>query len=204
MFDHAHYVPVLRWKRRERWALEALSPPDRDGLTPIIEPLPGYMRRRQQDADDLSCVVDQLVKCSGATPVFVDLTRVASTPFRGRVTHNAEGFFAALGRAGLRAIPVTSPNQSPCLQGAIRDVLKGGHTGAAIRVPVSLIYTGRASRELRTLMAHLGIEPEEVDRYSRGLWPRRRDTAAVQLHLPPTSGGRLLTDVHGPRWLVPA
>jgi hypothetical protein len=52
MFDHAHYVPVLRWKRGERRALEALSVLDRGVLTPIIEPLAGYMHRRRRDADD--------------------------------------------------------------------------------------------------------------------------------------------------------
>lgn len=135
MFDHAHYVPVLRWKRGERRALEALSVPDRAVLTPIIEPLAGYMHRRRQDADDLSCVVDQLAECSGTAPVFVDLARVVSAAFCGRVTHSVESFFGALGKAGVQAIPVTSPNQSDGFQAAIRDVLKVSHAGAASPYP---------------------------------------------------------------------
>lgn len=44
MFDHSHYVPVLRWKRGERGALKRLDPVDRAAMTPLLEPLPGYMR----------------------------------------------------------------------------------------------------------------------------------------------------------------
>ena len=90
-------------------------------------------------------------------------TRVVGAAFRGRVTRSVESFFGALGEAGVQAIPVTSPNQSDGFQAAIREVLRVGHAGAAIRIPVSLIHTGKASGELQALTAHLSVEPAEVD-----------------------------------------
>jgi hypothetical protein len=40
MFDHAHYVPVLRWKAGERGALKALRLVDKAAMTPLLEPHP--------------------------------------------------------------------------------------------------------------------------------------------------------------------
>jgi hypothetical protein len=40
MYDHKHYVPVLRWKRAERIALKSMFEEDRVRLTPLIELTP--------------------------------------------------------------------------------------------------------------------------------------------------------------------
>lgn len=37
MFDYKHYVPILKTKAGERWALSHLPPSDRDHLTPLLE-----------------------------------------------------------------------------------------------------------------------------------------------------------------------
>jgi len=37
MFDHKHYVPVIRLKCGERIALRALSPEDKARLTPLLQ-----------------------------------------------------------------------------------------------------------------------------------------------------------------------
>lgn len=36
MFDHTHYVPVLRWKRGERAAVKALHSNDKVRMTPLL------------------------------------------------------------------------------------------------------------------------------------------------------------------------
>ncbi len=41
MFDHTHYVPLLRWKRGERGALKWLEPTDKASMTPLLELLRG-------------------------------------------------------------------------------------------------------------------------------------------------------------------
>lgn len=37
VFNERHYVPILRWKRGERWALKQLAEADKQRLTPLIE-----------------------------------------------------------------------------------------------------------------------------------------------------------------------
>jgi hypothetical protein len=40
MFGPSHYVPILRWKQAERYALRNLRDEDRDRITPLIELTP--------------------------------------------------------------------------------------------------------------------------------------------------------------------
>lgn len=40
MFDHNHYVPVLRWKQGEQRALQQLTPVVKSSITPLIELVP--------------------------------------------------------------------------------------------------------------------------------------------------------------------
>ena len=40
VFDHRHYVPILRWKRAEWVALRHLKPEDRARITPLVEITP--------------------------------------------------------------------------------------------------------------------------------------------------------------------
>ena len=88
MFADTHYVPVLRWKSGERGALRALSASDRKSVTPLIELLPGYMRPRRSKngpttSDDFWVVVQQLVDAWGPLPLFLDVSGVQDTPYRG-------------------------------------------------------------------------------------------------------------------------
>ena len=40
MFGPRHYVPILRWKQAERFALQFLREDDRENVTPLIEITP--------------------------------------------------------------------------------------------------------------------------------------------------------------------
>ncbi len=168
MFDHSHYVPVLRWKRGERGALKAVDPVDRATMTPLLEPLPGYMRlpRRsiQSDAqDDLLVVIEQIVDCWGLDPIFVDLGMVSDAPFRGTTTRNVERFFRELRAVGVPAIPVIRPSQPTSFRSVIREIAQMLGMGAAIRVPVTSLAAQSAGRELRALVAYLGLDFESAD-----------------------------------------
>lgn len=164
MFDYAHYVPVLRWKRGERGALKWLEPADKAAMTPLLELLPGYMRPRRGKGggpagDDLSVVVEQIVDCWGSTPIFIDVAMVRSVPYLGANSHAVEHFFEALAFAGVQAIPVTRPAQAPSFQSSIREAARTAGHGVALRVPLVSLRTPSGGRELRELVAHLGMEP---------------------------------------------
>ena len=56
MFNHRHYVPVLKWKMGEYQALARLTDPAKDRLTPLLEiPPVGFdfeTGRNKESADD--------------------------------------------------------------------------------------------------------------------------------------------------------
>jgi hypothetical protein len=168
MFDHAHYVPVLRWKSGERGALKALDPTVKATITPLLEPLPGYMRPRRlkgngPTADDLSVVVPQINDCWGTAAVFVDVGMVRHVPYRGTTTRNVEHFFEALAATGVCVIPVTNLGRETESQKVIREAALVSGNGVAVRVPIGSLRTVNAGRELRALVAYLGVDLGSVD-----------------------------------------
>jgi hypothetical protein len=48
MFGPNHYVPILRWKQAERFALKSLQPSDRIRITPLIELTPTLLKTRKR------------------------------------------------------------------------------------------------------------------------------------------------------------
>lgn len=168
MFDHSHYVPVLRWKRGEREALRTLDTVDRGAMTPVIELLPGYLRPRRAKGsgpggDDLSVVIKQIAECWGTAPIFIDTGAVGGLPYRGSATRNVEQFFTALADKGVHPIPVTRTDRATSFQSAIREVTLAVGKGVAVRIPVTSLQTPTAARELRDLVSYLGVEPASVD-----------------------------------------
>ena len=49
MFGPSHYVPILRWKQAERYALRNLRDEDRDRITPLIELTPTIFKSRRTE-----------------------------------------------------------------------------------------------------------------------------------------------------------
>ena len=78
MFDHTHYIPILRWKRGERIALRNLLPSDKINMTPLIELVPkDFKPKKQGDIVDTDKVLhDKAEEISinwGPAPFFLDL-----------------------------------------------------------------------------------------------------------------------------------
>lgn len=140
MFDHAHYVPVLRWKRAERAALREMDPADKDALTPLLELLPGYLGGDPASANnsaetDLAVPVKQIAKAWGLTPIFVDVERAGDLLYRGRLERSVFHFFEALVDEGVHAVPVARPDGAPAFETALREAIVTLRTGVCVRVP---------------------------------------------------------------------
>jgi hypothetical protein len=85
MFGPGHYVPILRWKQAERFALRYLRAEDRKRITPLIELTPLTFKSRktaQREATPLdpAQVVHQeskkLLEACSNFPFFLDLRHV--------------------------------------------------------------------------------------------------------------------------------
>jgi hypothetical protein len=141
MFDHTHYVPVLKAKKGELDALEELSTRVRDSLTPLIE-LPDIPWDFEDEApaktvdQHLQKIPKRLADAWGAAgrPLFVDLglldpgDRLATgdhpLAYVGHVCH----------QHGLQIIPVTGLRRDADYQSAVDRVSKQHGAGVALRV----------------------------------------------------------------------
>ena len=86
MFGPSHYVPILRWKQAERYALRYLHAEDRKRITPLIELTPTIFKSRTKDQQEpelldparvLERQAKKLLEACGNCPFFLDLRHVA-------------------------------------------------------------------------------------------------------------------------------
>lgn len=158
-FDHTQYVPVLRWKRGERWALQKLNPGIRRRITPIIELIPQNFEDDKLQKDGglngrLGSLTNEIHTVWGRTPFLVDCIHV-------------EGLFGATGehplaRIGqevrlrfLSGIPVTGPARSTReREAAVSFARVVGH-GIAVRVTASELAAPSFARDFSSLAAQV-------------------------------------------------
>lgn len=76
MFNHKHYVPILRCKNAEMVALRLLSPEDKQHITPLIELSPNLLDFKRLkgliNRDLFMEVAKQIVANWGQSLLFVD------------------------------------------------------------------------------------------------------------------------------------
>src|ERR1700693_1503429 len=117
MFGPGHYLPILRWKQAERYALKNLRDEDRDRITPLIELTPTIFKSRRtqnQEAKPLDPVevlekeAKKLLETCLNRPFFLDLRHVTVEISRTRGKVHALEYLAEIGRAyKLALVPVT-------------------------------------------------------------------------------------------------
>jgi T4 beta protein len=84
MFGVYHYVPILRWKRAEKFALRHLNSIDKAYITPLIELIPANFRPgkdgcEKEPAEVLNQQAREINKYWGSAPFFIDLGHVEKT-----------------------------------------------------------------------------------------------------------------------------
>lgn len=146
MFDHTHYVPVLKCKQGERLALCHLAA-NADGITPLVEvdPLPSGDEPRTLEHHAELQFDQNLAKWGTQRPLFLDVEEIASDVG----TSGAAGpdvIFDAAAANGLLFVPTIGPRRSSaevaaalrhnkrgiCLRLTDEDFAKPGHIGQFI------------------------------------------------------------------------
>jgi hypothetical protein len=171
MFGPSHYVPILRWKQAERFALRHLLAEDRKRITPLIELTPAVFarRKRAQRAADWRNTTDviyeeskRLLEACGNFPFFLDLRYVEDVP-KSRGKHPLEGF-ADLGRSyKLEIVPVTGLNREKEYQSSVRTILEQDKRGLCLRLTPAHILAASFPSDLKGLFKNLGAREEYVD-----------------------------------------
>ncbi|MED0757397.1 hypothetical protein P4S93_18100, partial [Aneurinibacillus thermoaerophilus] len=175
MFDHTHYVPILKCKRGEQKALEKLNMSHKAGMTPLIEiqPVP-YDHQKS----DFKKTVDEHLKDVGTQvkdswnqnrPIFVEVNTLYDNEDFDEQTlqngqHPVEFVIDSIESNGTPAIPVTGIYRYQQFHDAIKKVIKKYKRGVCLRLDDSdLSDLNSLNADINTVLDFLEIIPEEVD-----------------------------------------
>lgn len=160
------YVPVLRWKRGERWALAKVRDQDRAGILPLIELIPSLFdnSNRKVPRDTAATLLELLKRIRtawGGRPVLLDMHHLPEGfSVSGISVWSATG---ALNKGlGLPIIPVCSLSDRPRdddSHAAARSIGKG----IALRLPLWELSSTELVALCRTWLNEVDFAPKEID-----------------------------------------
>jgi CBS domain-containing protein len=168
VFDHKHYVPILKGKEAEFSSLGLLTAQQRSIMTPLIEVQPvAWDYVKEELAKDprlhLESAVEKIYENWGTeNRIFVDLMHMDPEMLDSK--HSLEVAFDSLREHGVNAVPVTSLTRTPQYQEAIMTTVKRDGRGMCLRLRnEDLIHDGDITDKIDDILSINGIVPEDVD-----------------------------------------
>jgi hypothetical protein len=142
MFNHRHYVPILKWKMGEYQALNRLTGPVKDRVTPLLEiPPVGFdfeTGREKESADDhLGDFGKRLKSKWQARPCFVDLRYLPAHTRMVGGRHYVDVVFETARVEACAAIPVLSFSNDAAFIAAVGRVTHLDRRGVCLRLTLS-------------------------------------------------------------------
>jgi hypothetical protein len=169
MFDHLHYVPILRWKGGERGALKELRAADRQLITPILEySRPGEVQSREDDDEGAYSLVEKLkadvLRSWGYSAAFFDALWLHATLPSVQRSAEVIRFFREIADSGGRLIPVTGFHRGTPFQTLTARLLeKKCSSSVCLRLVRQDIDRPKLAHEIDALLELLGVGPSSVD-----------------------------------------
>jgi hypothetical protein len=172
MFGPSHYVPILRWKQAERFALRYLHEEDRKSITPLIELTPLTFKSRNT-AEHVATPLDpaqvvhqeakKLLESCPNFPFFLDLRHVAVDVVRTRAKVHALEYFAEVGRSyKLALVPVTGLSRTKEYQASVAAIVKDDKRGICLRLTPADIIEAGFTRSIRALLKSLRLTEDAI------------------------------------------
>ncbi|MEW6355364.1 MAG: beta family protein [Planctomycetota bacterium] len=156
MFDHRHYVPVLRWKQAEWLALRDLANAERARIPPLLEFVP------QSFGSPCEKMADQILRSWGHGPFFAEYGLLDDP----RVPTHASTRIRRLAEEALRRnlclIPVTGLDRTPEYQSAVRTVADMCGRGVCIRLQREDTQRSQLRSALTRLLDGLGHSEQDT------------------------------------------
>lgn len=165
MFDHTHYVPILRWKQAEREALRELPDNVRRQMTPLVQLVPDSIatgKRTPTVGHALRKIAGDMRECWGAGPLLVDLRHIDRSL---RIeTRHALAYLARQARANsVSIVPVTGLRRDAAYQAAVGQILVADGRGVCLRLFRADLASRSLQVDLERLLKQLALEPRQVD-----------------------------------------
>lgn len=169
MFGARHYVPILRSKQAEWFALEFLREEDRNSITPLIEITPKIFDvtktgRKPDPGRVLEDQVKRLLESWRYARFFLDLGLVDGivAPIGG-VRHALAHIADKTRNCHLSMVPVTGLGRSDDFQTAVSGVVRLDGCGACVRLLTRELLRPRFRERLESLLTRLQLKESNVD-----------------------------------------
>ena len=169
MFNHKHYVPILKGKAGEYQALSTLPPTIKSSMTPLIE-VPSIPWDFTADVasgtidDHLEDVAENIDTTWGKTLLFVDLTWMDPADRMADGRHPVTYVFDEMRARGIEGIPVTGLARDPAYQTAVAGVVATDGRGVCIRIEeTDFEDVANLQPSLDAVLAQLGLSPSATD-----------------------------------------
>lgn len=169
MFDHKHYVPVLKWRMGEYQALHRLTTTVKEAITPLLEiPPVGWdfeLEQASRSIDDHLARFGQRLKAKwGTRRCFVDMGLVDGAERMADGSHPVERVFALARTNQCQAVPVSALDRDAAFQAAIAAVHAVDGRGVCLRLKVSDYDRPAIGTDIRTWAASVGVRsPADCD-----------------------------------------
>ncbi len=168
MFNHRHYVPILKWKMGEYQALSRLTDPVKDRLTPLLEiPPVGFDHETGQDRESADAHLGdfgrRLKSKWQARPCFVDLKWLPAHTRMAGGGHCVEAVFAASRAENCVTIPVVSFASDPAFIASVATIIRIDRRGVCLRVGMLDFDRPALSADIEVLLRRLGVTWAETD-----------------------------------------
>lgn len=153
------YVPVLKLKLGEMWALNRLKDSTKSKVIPLFDILPHRTKTIREHADDQA---KRLSRAWGPRPFFLDTQHVGTQSASAARDH--ESVFRAMQSRGCEAVAVTSLTRSPQFQQAVKNAVQSTDAGILIRLSISdFSDVSQLAAALAGLVRFMTLQRSDVD-----------------------------------------
>ncbi len=172
MFDHKHYVPILKGKMGELSALKVLGETNKASLTPLIEipPIPlkilkDKTRVRKTLDEHLDGFVLDIFRswANQDRPLFLDTVWIQDDSIMSGGNHFLRYIFNDAHQIGLKLIPVTSFDHRNEFQVEVSKIISNDKNGVCLRLDYNALLREDFINQLDLLLSIFKIKASDID-----------------------------------------
>ncbi len=168
MFDHKHYVPILKWKRAEQGALKELTDEDKNNMTPLIQFVMPKQKPKEQFDDvvlnfekQMEKIPGKILEVWGTSPIFIGVSLLYTNELKVK---SLESIVRNGYKIGAHFIPVIHLSDEETVKKTAYSLAKKYKSGLCIRlICPDFEDLDELNKKLQNLLKSQNLSAKQVD-----------------------------------------